>query len=61
MSEWIKINTDKDLPKHGEKVIICYDYGNQKDYICTVWFDHNIKYWKLNNIIAWIPQPEFEE
>lgn len=57
--DWVKVNSENDLPTKGDLVCVCRDLIETKQYYTTHWSDEDERYWKLNNIVGWIKVPDF--
>ena len=57
--KWIKVTTEKDLPIMGQRVIVCRDLGEKKQYYTTEWDSGDKRFWG-NNIVGWAEFDEFE-
>jgi len=57
---WNKVEIKKDLPDIGMLVIVCRDLGDKKQYYIDRWNTESVRYWELNNVIAWSEVEKFE-
>ncbi len=53
MAVWVRINSEADLPKHGNKVVIKY-HTNEVDYRRVLIEDPALCKWWVRNVFSWL-------